>query len=201
MIEVEKKFHATEQQLTLLLEGAEQLYEKENIDIFFDLPDYTLTKKWMWLRERNGRMELKSATHPPLDGKLCETFNEFETDEEIREQLELPTVSESLLDQLLRLGYSPFAALHTHRKAFRNDKFVIDVDHTTGPEFEYDVVEIEQMVESEDEVKRASDEIDAFAESKGLATTHVNGKLLEFIERMNPEQFQILIETGYRKPD
>lgn len=200
MIEVEKKFRVTPAELKQLLDGAEFVCEKENIDIFFDLPDYSLSKKWSWLRDRNGRMELKVATHMPIDGELCETFTEYETEEEIRAALSLPTSQLSLRDQITSLGYQPFAALCTERTTYKNGKFIIDVDHTTAPDFEYDVVEIEQMVVREDHIPQATEEIITFAQKHGLTIGHVKGKLLEFIEQKNPAQFQVLIETGYHRP-
>lgn len=199
MIEVEKKFRATAEQRERLVANATFLFEKENVDIFFDLPDYALSKKWSWLRERNGRMELKVAAHMPENGELCEFFHEYETDEEIREQLALPTSTAPLLDEIISLGYHPFAALHTKRKTYRENSFIIDIDHTTGPDFEYDIVEIELLVEKPEDMERASAEIAAFALAKGLSTDRVNGKLLEFIEKKNSEQFQILVDTGFRK--
>lgn len=199
MIEVEKKFRATPEQIAHLVADATFLLEKENVDIFFDRSDYTLTKKWSWLRERNGRMELKVAAHMPKDGQLCEFFHEYESDEEIREQLSLAPSTEPLLEELMGLGYHPFAALHTQRRKYREEKFIIDIDHTTGPEFTYDIVEIELLVEKPEDMDAAAKQIVAFAEAKGLPTDQVNGKLLQFIEQKNPEQFQVLLGTGYHK--
>lgn len=199
MIEVEKKFRATPTQIERLLTNAEFVDKKENIDVFFDTADFKLSKKWSWLRDRNGSMELKVAAHPPIDGALCEYFSEYETDNEIREYIELPASKNSLFDDMVAAGYAPFASLRTHRATYRDGEFTIDVDHTTASDFEYDIVEIELMVEKPEDMELAGAKIAAYAESKGLSTRSVNGKLLEYIERKNPEQFQVLLDTGYKK--
>src|SRR3989338_7722720 len=59
MIEVEKKFQPTEEQLKVLLEGAEFLGEKIVHDIYYDYSDYRLLKKDVRLRNRNNFFELK----------------------------------------------------------------------------------------------------------------------------------------------
>ena len=59
MIEVEKKFILTTEQEKSLIEGADFLGEKKFTDIYYDDEDFSLTKKDLWLRNREGRFELK----------------------------------------------------------------------------------------------------------------------------------------------
>src|SRR6185436_8604727 len=59
MIEVERQFHATEEQIQSLLQGAQFLGEKVNHDIYHDYPDYRLFKEDIRLRNRDGSFELK----------------------------------------------------------------------------------------------------------------------------------------------
>ena len=59
MIEVEKKFQPTEEELQKALEGAEFVAEKILADTFYDLPDFSYFKEAKRLRNRNGRFELK----------------------------------------------------------------------------------------------------------------------------------------------
>ncbi|OGH67677.1 MAG: hypothetical protein A3C15_02625 [Candidatus Magasanikbacteria bacterium RIFCSPHIGHO2_02_FULL_50_9b] len=198
MIEVEKKFRPSPDELARLLTGAELISRKENNDVFFDTLDFQLSKKWSWLRDRNGSMELKVAVHMPQDGALCQSFTEYEDDALIRAQIGLPASDVPLRNQLIAAGYQPFAELHTERTQYRDGIFHIDVDHTTAHNFVYDVVEIEIMVDENGDIHAAERDIMAFAESRGLKTGHVNGKVLEYIEQKNPAQFQVLVETGYQ---
>jgi len=61
MIEVEKKFQPTQEQLQKMLEEAEFVGEVANHDIYYDYPDYRLytTPENKCLRNRNGSFELK----------------------------------------------------------------------------------------------------------------------------------------------
>lgn len=59
MIEVEKKFKPTEEQLNAMVTGAEFLCEKVLHDVYYDYPDYRMFKKDVRLRNRNGNFELK----------------------------------------------------------------------------------------------------------------------------------------------
>ena len=61
MIEVEKKFQITNAQRDRLLEGAEFVYKKDIRDTYFDRGVELCTKD-LWLRERDGRFELKYLT-------------------------------------------------------------------------------------------------------------------------------------------
>ena len=59
MIEVEKRFFYTEEQLAALIEDAQFVSVKVNHDIYYDHPDYRLISKNIRLRSRNGVFELK----------------------------------------------------------------------------------------------------------------------------------------------
>ncbi len=63
MVEIEKKFRLTQEQERQLLEGATSMGVKKNTDIYFDTEDFVLTRQDHWLRERNGRFEVKKRGH------------------------------------------------------------------------------------------------------------------------------------------
>ena len=66
MIEVEKKFQITNAQRDRLLEGAEFVYKKDIRDTYFDRGVELCTKD-LWLRERDGRFELKYPAPRGMD--------------------------------------------------------------------------------------------------------------------------------------
>ena len=50
MIEVEKKFIVSQDELARLTAGAHLLGEEKHTDVYYDTPDHSLTKRSVWLR-------------------------------------------------------------------------------------------------------------------------------------------------------
>src|SRR3989344_199194 len=94
MIEVEKKFQPTEEQLKVLLEGAEFLGEKIVHDIYYDYSDYRLLKKDVRLRNRNNFFELKV-------GKSSGVSQEIEKREDIEKYFSTSNLGEFIQKNLV----------------------------------------------------------------------------------------------------
>lgn len=188
MIEVEKKFylHAGDEQR--LLEGAEKVSVKSMTDTYFDLPDYTLTKKDWWLRCRNDRWELKVALAGRSAAGGTNQYDELEDEQIIREAINLGSGQELSAD-LERAGYRPFATIITTRRKYRKQGFTIDLD---SMDFGYEICEIEKMVDVQDEADQAVKQILTFAKEMGLEEGKTRGKVLEYLFRYAPEHYKAL---------
>jgi adenylate cyclase class IV len=190
MIEVEQKFLLNPEQEAKLLEGATLDYEKVNVDIFFDDDYYSLGKQDVWLRNRNGRWELKIG-HKLSPGSLSRTYEELEEDGLIATWLGLP--GEDLTQEILNAGYKQFAKIEKARRSYLREGFRLDLDKC---DFGYDVAEIELLIDSIDGQQEANDKIAAFAKSIGLDNTPLRGKPVEYLYRFLPDHYQALLEAG-----
>ncbi|TAL50779.1 CYTH domain-containing protein [Patescibacteria group bacterium] len=192
MMEIEKKFRITPEQEAHLLEGARFLRVVTNEDIYFDRPDFVLTKQDHWLRKRSGRFELKRRAHE-LGHKMGGTaYDEIEDEAGIRTFLDLPVVN-SLEADLSVAGYKPFTKIVTQRKSYEKEGFHVDLDNC---DFGYEVAEIELMVTDEREREQALERIETFARHMGLNQTPVRGKIIEYLYRFSPEHYQALVDAG-----
>ncbi|MFA4845821.1 MAG: CYTH domain-containing protein [Patescibacteria group bacterium] len=192
MIEVEKKFRLNKHQEEILTKDAEFLGFKINEDIYWDTDDFTLTKQDHWLRQRNGRWELKRRVHE-LGHKLGGTaYDEIENEEGIRDFLHLGGAGIMEAD-VLTAGYKPFATIRKERRSYKRDDFHIDLDVC---DFDYGVAEIELMVDRADERQSASERIEKFAEKLGLDQTRIRGKVIEYLYRFRRPHYDALVEAG-----
>ncbi len=60
ILEVEQKFHCSNALLEKLASLASSIQSQRITDVYFDTLDLRLTKKDLWLRSRDGQLELKS---------------------------------------------------------------------------------------------------------------------------------------------
>jgi adenylate cyclase class IV len=185
MIEVEKKFQPTEDELEALLEGAEFLGEIENYDEHYDYPDFRLFKKGFRLRNRNGKFELKIKGSDFASGTT--NSEEIETEPEILEKLGFGP--EAGLADIISAQMEVFAAWRTKRKKYKKGRFNIDVDKT---DFGYNVCEIEVMVEDPQEAERAEREITNLAREAGFPLEKLPTKMREYLKVAKPEIYQEL---------
>ncbi len=194
MIEIEKKFLLDEAARRRLLEGAQFLQEVIIHDIYYDTADFQLTKQDNWLRNRNGKFELKMALtgEKAKSSQPVSTYKEIASDTGIRKELKIK-LSSDLETDLLARGYKPYARWTNTRRKYTKDGFNIDVDSL---DFGYEVVEIELMVESPADADSAAKKIIDFATQNGLALDYVYGKNAEYLRRFSPIHFQALVEAG-----
>ena len=186
MIEVEKKFQPTEEQLKMLLAGAEFLGEKEYTDIYYDLPDLSFYKRELRLRKRNDDYELKIQISDSKQHKAV--FNEEVTESgEILARLGFDRNDN--LEKIIRENLVILCTIKTKRKKYRVGEFEIDVDET---DFDYNICEIELMVESEANINEAEQKILTLAEHFGFSTKKLPGKVAECLRKTRPEIYKEL---------
>jgi adenylate cyclase class IV len=189
MIEIEKKFILTTEQEEMLVKDAQFLGEKQFTDSYYDTTEYTLTTKDVWLRERDGKYELKVPMNTSIEERVIDQYRELETDEEIAHYLGF-LQGVSLKDSLKENGYEVFCTITTTRKKYKKEGFGIDLDTM---DFGYTVAEIESMTDDESKMKEAVEKILEFAKGYGLSEGFVRGKVAEYVRRNNPKHFELLI--------
>ena len=194
MIEVEKKFILDKESEKRLLDGAEFLVEKVFTDIYYDTENFDLTKDDKWLRQRAGKWELKICLDKNLERKV-DIYDEIEDENEIRKILNIPA-SENMEKDLGKLGYVKFCVCKTTRKKYKSGAFGIDIDYVAYGDFNYELAEIELMVEDERETQYALKKIVELAEFVGLKTGYVRGKVAIYLIEKKPEHFQALVKAG-----
>ncbi|MDP9249350.1 MAG: CYTH domain-containing protein [bacterium] len=185
MIEIEKKFQPTEEQLEALLTGTEFLGEKFYTDILYDFPDRRLFKKGFRLRNRNGGFELKIVKSD--SGSGIAGSEEVENDPEILEKLGFER--EDNLQKVVKDNMDILAIWETKRKKYKKGEFNIDVDETS---FGYNVCEIEIMVDNPDQVVESENKILNLAQEFGLSLRKLPPKLQEYFRLMQPEVYKQL---------
>lgn len=180
MIEVEKKFRHTQEQLKAMLEGAEFLGEKILEDFYYDYPDYRLFKNYVYFRKRNGNFELKIG-----DDEIAGVSDEIENEKDIK----LYFKTEKSLPDFIAANLKPTIHYTTTRKKYKKGEFSIDIDSL---DFGYECIEIELLVSSKLEVVEAKKKILEFAEGYKIETKDVPSKRREYFRIMKPEVFKEL---------
>jgi len=169
------------------------LGDVSNTDTYYDSPSFELTTNELWLRERNGRFELKVPKHE-LGGKgtKVEHFLELENVDEIRDELGLDQ-SMPFATALKLASLEPFATIVTTRRKYEKNGFHIDLDEA---DFGYRIAEIELMVENGANLIEAEKRLLTFAEQNGMKIEPIMGKVLMFIKKNRPEHFKALQVAG-----
>lgn len=194
MIEVEKKFTLTKEQEKALIDGAEFLGEKKFTDIYYDDATFLLTKKDLWLRQRDGRFELKIPMNTSIEERMSDQYRELENNEDILKYFN-PDTNISLEKFLDEKEYKPFCKITTTRRKYKKEEFIIDLDTM---DFGYTVAEIERMILDESKLNEATHAIIKFAKKHNITPDHmirVRGKVVEYLRRNNPKHFQALIDA------
>lgn len=194
MIEVEKKFLLTDGESEALTQGAEFLDEEVFTDTYYDTADYALTGKDKWLRERDGRWELKLPLN--ADGRrLADQYDEIEDEAGIRNALGM--LAEGVLrDVLAASGYASFCICKTTRRKYRKSGFIIDLDMVEFEDFSYGIGEIELMVHTKEEIDGTVAKIMEFAKAHHLTIAPVRGKVIEYLKRKKSEHYNALVAAG-----
>jgi len=197
MSEVEKKFILSESDMGRLTEGADFLQEKVFTDTYYDTTDFILTSKDKWLRSRAGRFELKLPLYQGAE-RMIYAYDELENEEDIKKVLGFE-MGKSFSDSLADNMYFPFCICKTTRRKYKSGDFNIDLDAVEFKEFAYSLGEIELMVNDKSEVKEATEKIMALAEEKRLKIAPVRGKVIEYLKRIRPEHYQVMLKLGVVK--
>lgn len=194
MIEVEKKFTLTKEQEENLIRGAEFLGEKKFTDIYYDDANFSLTKKDLWLRQRDGKFELKIPMNASIEERISDQYRELENDEDILKYFNAGsnTSLEKFLDEK---EYKSFCKITTTRKKYKKEEFIIDLDVM---DFGYALAEIEYIVEDESRLNEATNAIIQFAKKHNITSNDaifVRGKVAEYLKRNNQKHLQALLDA------
>lgn len=196
MIEVELKFAFTDDILQKLKDfGAVFEHDYTFCDKYYDTADFQLVLSDYWLRQRNGNVELKCpprGSYSTVDGFCGTAYREVHDVNLIGELLEmlfngktLTTTFQSFFELVDHYKFQVFAEIHTRRKSFRLKEFCIVLDYVGE---EYQVGEIETMVEDEAQVSEERQKIQSFAQRIGFCTkTVVPGKMDAYLSQHYPE--------------
>ncbi len=180
MIEVEKKFQPTEEQLKLMLEGAEFLGEKILHDVYYDYSDYRMFKKHIRLRKRNHDFELKIG-----DDEFEGVALEIESEEEIKNyfKTDLP------LEKFIESNLVVIIEYTTKRNKYKKGDFAIDIDEL---DFGYKCVEIELLVEGEAQIVSAKEKITDLARKYNFEIKTLPSKRGEYFRNFKPDIYKEL---------
>ena len=192
-IEVEKKFILNREDKDRLLKGADFISEKVFTDIYYDDEAFSLTSKDFWFRNRDGKFELK--TPMKSENKIfANQYREIEDEDEIRKILKIHGTNN--LDKDLLQHFSSFCVCKTTRLKYRKNGFVIDLDLVDYGDFNYDIAEIELMVDNEEEISGALQKIAEFANEHKLKIGNVKGKVVEYMIKKRPKHYKALVDKG-----
>jgi thiamine-triphosphatase len=172
MIEVEKKFIPTEENLKILLTDAEFLGEVINHDIYYDYSDYRFLKGNIAFRQRNGNFELKIQSGSGI-------HEEIEDIEKIKEYFDTSGLQEFINENLISA-----IEYRTIRKKYKKEDFNLDIDET---DFGCQVGEIELIVDKEEDVKNAEEKIQEFASRNNLDLGKGLSKKKAYLKKFNRE--------------
>jgi uncharacterized protein YjbK len=143
---------------------------------------------------RNGKFQLKNPLHHGAD-RVADQFDELVTDDDIRKSLGIGAQGE-MADDLAGQGIKPFVNFKTIRQKYKKEGFIIDLDQVDYGDTQFEICEIELMIESQDKMEEAVERILEFAKGYGLNPSYVRGKVHEYLKRYRPEHLQILIDAG-----
>jgi thiamine-triphosphatase len=193
MIEIEKKFSLTEEQLKKIGKLAKFISKKSFTDIYFDDENYSLTKKDWWLRKRDGKFELKIPIGLSTERNKLNIYEEIITIQEIADKVCIQETNSNFTTELEKNNLHPFCKLTTLRTKYSLDGFTIDIDDM---DFGFSLCEIEKIAESESEIEKITAEIMEFAKSLGLEIKPVPGKVVEYLWRNNRAHYDALVASG-----
>jgi adenylate cyclase class IV len=199
MIEIEKKFLLTEDQLNALLDGARPLGQKQFEDAYLDTVDYSLSTNDLWFRQRDGVYELKVPLRSVgTNNTGTNRYHELTDEKEIASELQL-TVKTNLTAALAKAAIVPFITCYTDRKSYEKDGFHIDVDAASYKDsnFTYAVAEIELLITDESQADDAEQSIIRYAQTYDLTTDKVIlGKIGAFLKEEKPDHYAALVAAN-----
>jgi adenylate cyclase class IV len=199
MIEVEQRFSLHPGSLAKITAACELVSNRVVHDDYYDNDAFDLTLKDIWFRKRDNGFEVKiGVRNMPHGSRDIDRYEEITDERLIRERLQLdPNLP--MEQAIKKANLSIFCSPRTARKKFRKGKFIIDVDSVSfaGTELTYHIVEIERLVDNEDRIQTAKDEIRNFARKFGLSPQmHVVGKVITYIKHERPQHYEALLRSG-----
>jgi adenylate cyclase class IV len=185
MIEVESKFTISAEKLAELLKQAEKISEQKIFDQYFDCGLFSLMRKDIWLRRRQGIWEIKIP--PNRESRQSEVKSYLESQDLDLIEKTVMTCSGLSLSQV-----KCYAEINKFRQKYRLEEFTLDLDLADYGSSQYQVNEIELMAKNELERQDALRKIRVFAEEKGLILGKVRGTLMEFLYREKADLYEEL---------
>ena len=199
MFELELKFKPTEDQKIKLISDSLFAYEENFIDVYYNKKDYTLSRNDIWLRSRNDIFMLKK----PLNVENSELKRQKNSPKEeitdIGEMMHSLNIKNNdgatFHEMLIYNGIYDLYRYKNNRKKYKKDDFIIDFDSAIFENgFKCEVCEIEIIVYDKSEVDYGINKIKSFASHYGMKVEPVKARLIEYIERINPEHYRTLSE-------
>lgn len=194
MIEIEKKFEGDARHITHATAGLTKTKTVRLEDIYYDNETYALTSKDNWLRNRNGRFELKLCV--PLGDRSPEhpydNYREIDDEAAIRAELKLED-DLSLADAIAKAGFAPFGPIITDREEYHDGIFTLDVDRLPNGKI---LIEVEVLIEDNGDIGAAERQLATFTKGRGLTKEAHYGKIFEFLKANRPEHYQVLKAAG-----
>ncbi|XP_051836460.1 thiamine-triphosphatase [Antechinus flavipes] len=213
-IEVEQKFvprPGIEDRLKEL--GGTQESQISFRDSYYDTPELTLMKADHWLRHREGSgWELKCPGAGGNTGshtKYMELTAEAAIAAHLCERLGTAGLGiESVSEMLGRLELQEVASFVTERSVWKlalsgagDEEEPLTVDLDTA-DFGYAVGEVEALVREEAEVPKALEKIHSLSSLLGVSQQEQTpGKLIVYLKRFRPQDYQRLLEVATEKND
>lgn len=192
MIEIEKKFLIDQSVLKKITTKAKLISQRRLVDIYYDTADFKLTTRDWWLRNRNGKFELKKIVCGSDEKNTVDRYEEIIDDKEICKHLKVD-FEKSLTHTLKIHDISPFAKIIAKREKYIRDNLTIVFDIT---DFGYSICEVELVVEDASQIKQALEKIEKFRIKNDFSSEPVRGKLVEYIYRNRPQHYQSLQVAG-----
>ena len=193
MIEIEKNFDLRPGDKELIIKDAKFIGRRRFTDVYYDTQDYKLTMNDFWLRQCDGKWELKvPVKNVATRDEAIDRYHELENEEDIAKELKTSfkiSFGEALKDKTI----ISFATIITKRETYQKGEFHLDFDEM---DFGFTTFEAELMISDEKEVTKAEQKIKEFAEKHEINPTKGRGKVIEFLFRKNPKHYQLLVKTG-----
>lgn len=174
MFEVEKKFKVPSNFKSVLIDqGWKYLGEIHFTDTYFDSENYDLINSDHWLRQRDGKLQLKcpASSESECSSVKIDQYIEIEDKLRIIDRLAFVLKAENcgLVDKTTNnvvevLGLKPIARFESFRVKYKLDSFTIDLDKT---DFDYELGEIEVICKRKGDVEHAKADICDMAEKLG----------------------------------
>jgi len=196
VIEVEIKCKPTPEEKARLLKDAIFIGEEKLTDIYYESISYELSVKDFWLRTRNDKFVLKIPASSYSNTSTSK--HEIEDEQEIRKILKL-SQKDNLIKALSIAGYNPTYTLIKTRQKYTKSGFVIDIDHANFKNLIFDLIEIETMVQTQEEIIKATQNLIAFAQQHGITIKPIPGNLISLIKVVNPKHYKILEKIRIQK--
>ena len=194
LLEVEKKFDISNEQVQLIHSIATLEKEESFYDTYYDNVNFEMTKKNVWLRKRRGAFELKIGIREPCT-KNIDRYVQVDDEKSISDELHLDFVGN--IDCALQdAQIFPFCTFKSTRKIYKYQNFNIIIDTADYGDAIYRICEIELMVKSPEEIENAADKILAFSKQLGLKKSqNVPSKLTSYMEKTHPKHFDSLVDA------